>query len=145
MRAATGGEQNHPEKRYWSLFFTSHQTTQITTSGGQHEVIEGSPSLGARPTGYSKRTPSPAVLRLALQSGGLTATGIRQLCPAKEAKVASPCPNGLGVSEAQPGAEVVSVKCLLAIDRVVASGIVGTAHPDLVGRGRQEDTQTTQC
>lgn len=73
--------------------------------------------------------------RLALQRGFLTSTGISQLCPAKEAKVASPCPNGLGVSKAQPGTEVVSMKCLLPIDRVVPSGIVGAAHPDLVGRG----------
>lgn len=73
------------------------------------------------------------MLRLALQQGVLTSAGICQLCPAEEAEVASPCPNSLGVSEAQPGTEVVRVKCLLPIDRVVPRGIVGAAHPDLGG------------
>lgn len=82
------------------------------------------------------------MLGQALPRGALTSTGISQLCPAKKAKVASPCPNGLGVSKAQPGTEVVSMKCLLPIDCVVPSGIVGTAHPDLVDRGSQEDKQT---
>lgn len=107
-------------------------------SGGQYEVTEGSPSLGAY------RLQPPAVLRLTLQQGVLTSTGICQLCPAKEAKVASPCPNGLGVSKAQPGTEVVSMKCLLPVDCVVPGGIVGAAHPDLVGRGSQEDKQTSE-
>lgn len=74
------------------------------------------------------------MLGQSLYQGALTSTGISQLCPAKKAKVASPCPDGLGVSKAQPGTEVVSMKCLLPVDRVVPSGIVGTAHPDLVDK-----------
>lgn len=93
---------------------------------------------------YSNRTPIPVVLGQALHPRALTSTGVSQLCPAKKAKVASPRPNRLGISKAQPGTEVVSMKCLLPIDRVIPSGIVGTAHPDLVDRGRQEDKQITE-
>lgn len=61
----------------------------------------------------------------------LTSTGISKFRPSQEAKVPSPGPDGLAVPKAQPGTEVVSMKCLLPIDSVVPSGIVGTAHPDL--------------
>lgn len=63
----------------------------------------------------------------------LTSTGISELRSSKETEVARPRPNGLGVSKTQPGAEVVGVQRLLPVDRVVAGGIVGAAHPDLRG------------
>lgn len=67
----------------------------------------------------------------------LTSTGIGELRPPKEAQEARPCPDGLGVSEAQPGAEVVGLEPLLPVDRVVPGGVVGAAHPDLGPRGQE--------
>lgn len=61
----------------------------------------------------------------------LTSTGVKQLRPLDEAQVARPGPQSLGVPEAQLGVEMVSLQTLLAVDGVVATGIVGTAYPDL--------------
>lgn len=61
----------------------------------------------------------------------LTSTGIGQLSAPQEAQVARPRPDSLGVAEAELGVEVVGMQRLLPINRVVACGIVRTAHPDL--------------
>lgn len=78
---------------------------------------------GALPTALTRASPQP-----------LTSTGVSEICSPKEAQVASPCPKGLGVPEAQAGTEVVGVKRLLPVDRVVACGVVGAANPDLWAR-----------
>lgn len=75
----------------------------------------------------------------------LTSTGVSELRSPKETKVASPRPNGLRVSKTQPGTEVVSVECLFPVDRVVAGGVVGAAHPDLAGPRGQECWHVTNA
>lgn len=65
----------------------------------------------------------------------LTSTGISQFSAPQEAQVASPRPDSLGVSEAKLGVEVVSMQGLLTVNCVVACGVVGTAHPDLLHTG----------
>lgn len=61
----------------------------------------------------------------------LTSAGISQLSAAQEAQVSRPGPDSLRVTKAEFGVEVVSVQSLLAVNCVVACGIVRTAHPDL--------------
>lgn len=76
-----------------------------------------------------------------------TPTGVRELGAAQEAQVARARPHGLRVPETQPGVEVVCVQGLLAIDGVVACGIVGAAHPDLPtesGEKEMQDVSTLQ-
>lgn len=60
-----------------------------------------------------------------------TSAGVRQLRPAEEAQVSSPSPDGLRVSEAEPGAEVVRLQRLITINSEVAAGVVATLDPDL--------------
>lgn len=62
----------------------------------------------------------------------LTSTGISQFSAPQEAQVAGPRPDGLGVTEAELGVEVVSMQRLLSVNCVVACGVVRTAHPDLL-------------
>lgn len=73
----------------------------------------------------------------------LTSAGVGELRPPQEAQVAGPRPSGLGVAKAQPGTEVVGVKRFLPVDRVVAGGVVGAAHPDL--RARRASTAECRC
>lgn len=61
-----------------------------------------------------------------------TSAGVSQLSAPQEAQVARPRPDSLGVAEAELGVEVVSMQRLLAINCVVACGIVRTANPDLL-------------
>lgn len=68
----------------------------------------------------------------------LTSAGVRELGAPQEAQVAGPRPHGLGVAEAQLGAEVVGVQRLLAVHGVVAGGVVRAAHPHL---DTQDDTR----
>lgn len=60
-----------------------------------------------------------------------TSAGISQLGPAQEAQVSSPSPHRLCVPEAQPGAEVVRLQRLVAVDGEVSAGVVAAVHPDL--------------
>ena len=80
--------------------------------------------------------------------GPLTSAGVGELCPSKEAQEASPRPNSLGVSETQPGTEVVGMEPLFPVDCVVPGGIVGAAHPDLGPRaqgGQSSQVPGTVC
>lgn len=56
---------------------------------------------------------------------------IRELGAAEEAQVARPGPDGLRVSKAKPGVEVVGLEHLLPVTAVVAAAVVGAVHPDL--------------
>lgn len=60
-----------------------------------------------------------------------TSAGVRQLCPAEEAQVSGPSPDGLRVSEAESGAEVVRLQRLVAVNSEVSAGVVATVDPDL--------------
>lgn len=60
-----------------------------------------------------------------------TSAGISQLGPAQEAQVSGPSPHRLRVPEAQPGAEVVRLQRLVAVDGEVSAGVVAAVHPDL--------------
>lgn len=60
-----------------------------------------------------------------------TSAGVRKLGPSKEAQVSSPSPHSLRVPEAQPGAEVVRLQRLVAIDGEVSAGVVAAVYPDL--------------
>lgn len=71
-------------------------------------------------------------LSVSLQlSSALTSVGVSQLGPAQEAQVSGPSPHCLRVPEAQPGAEVVRLQRLVAIDGEVSTGVVAAVHPDL--------------
>lgn len=61
----------------------------------------------------------------------LTSVGISELSAAEETQVACPGPDGLRISEAQPGVEVVGLENLLAVTAVVAAAVVSAVHPDL--------------
>ncbi len=60
-----------------------------------------------------------------------TSTGICKFCAPQETEISRSSPNRLCVTETQSGAEVVSMQRLFTINRIVSSGIMGAAHPDL--------------
>ncbi len=61
----------------------------------------------------------------------LTSAGVGQFGPAEEAQVSSPSPDGLRVSEAESGVEMVRLQRLVSIHGEVPAGVVATVHPDL--------------
>lgn len=61
----------------------------------------------------------------------LTSAGVGQFGPAEEAQVSGPSPDGLRVSEAEPGAEVVRLQRLVSVHGEVTAGVVAAVHPDL--------------
>lgn len=61
----------------------------------------------------------------------LTSAGVGELRPAQEAQVSGPSPDGLRVSKAEPGVEMVGLQRLVPVDGEVTTGVVATVHPDL--------------
>lgn len=61
----------------------------------------------------------------------LTSAGVGQFGPAEEAQVSGPSPDGLRVSEAESGAEMVRLQGLVSVDGEVTAGVVAAVHPDL--------------
>lgn len=60
-----------------------------------------------------------------------TSVGVRELGAAEEAQVARPGPDGLSVSEAESGVEVVGLKNLLTVTAVVTAAVMSAVNPDL--------------
>lgn len=64
-----------------------------------------------------------------------TSAGGCELRATNKPKVPGPSPEGLrGVAEAQAGVEMIGLKGFVVVDGVVATGRVGTVHPDLCGK-----------
>lgn len=77
-------------------------------------------------------------------AGTLTSVGVSELGAAEEAQVARPGPDRLGVSETEPGVEVVGLEDLLAVTAVVAAAVVSAVHPDLQERANQQWRKKTR-
>lgn len=61
-----------------------------------------------------------------------TSSGRCELRPADKTKVSCPSPERLsGIPEAEAGVEMIRLKSLTVIDGVIATGCVGTVHPNL--------------
>lgn len=67
----------------------------------------------------------------------LTSTGVGEFGPAEEAQVSRSSPDGLRVSEAESGVEMVRLQRLVAVNREVPAGVVAAVHPDLQTPNRQ--------
>lgn len=64
-----------------------------------------------------------------------TSAGSCELCPTNKPQVSGPSPERLrGVAEAQAGVEMIGLKGFVVVDGVVATGRVGTVHPNLCGK-----------
>lgn len=66
-----------------------------------------------------------------------TTAGVGEFGPAEEAQVSGSSPDGLRVSEAEAGVEMVRLQRLVSVDGEVTAGIVTTVHPDLQNTQQQ--------
>ena len=66
-----------------------------------------------------------------VERANITSVGISELSASEETKVACPGPDRLSVTEAEPGAEVVGLKDLLAVAAVVTAAVMSAVNPDL--------------
>lgn len=60
-----------------------------------------------------------------------TSAGIGEFGPAEEAEVSGSSPDGLRVSEAESGVEMIRLQRLVSIDGEVPAGVVAAVNPDL--------------
>lgn len=65
-----------------------------------------------------------------------TSSGCCELSPADKPKVSCPSPECLSsIPKAEASVEMISLKSLTIIDGIVATGCMGTIHPDLQEKG----------
>lgn len=61
-----------------------------------------------------------------------TSSGRCKFSPADKTKVSCPSPECLScIPEAEASVEMISLKCLAIVDGVIATGCMGTVHPNL--------------
>lgn len=68
--------------------------------------------------------------------GENTSSGCCELSPADETKVSCPSPERLSsIPKAEASVEMISLKSLTIVDGVIATGRMGTVHPNLQEKG----------